>query len=149
MRPITVLLACQERTRLATCRRLLHGQKGIRVVGVARNGPDAIATARLHPRVLLLDLSLLRGNGIALLPILRRKSPRTRVILLTGRVAEARVLEGLAHGARGYLDQKMLRTFLPKAVRAVDAGEAWVPRKMVARIVDRLAPLASREAPRP
>jgi DNA-binding NarL/FixJ family response regulator len=61
------------------------------------------------------------------------------MILLTRRSSEAPILEVLCLGARGYLKETDISAFLPKAVRQVEAGEAWVPRKMVAKIVDRLA----------
>lgn len=52
-------------------------------------------------------------------------------------------MDALSHGAQGYLERKALRAFLPKAVRVVDAGEPWVPRKMVAKILARLARLTA------
>lgn len=141
MPPITVVIADREPASRAACLRLLQPEKGIRVVGEARDGPEVIAAAKRKPRLLLLDFRLARGNGVALLRALRQRSPRTKVILLTRRASEAQILDGLSHGARGYLDKEVLRTFLPKAVRVVDAGQAWVPRKMVAKILDRLARL--------
>jgi len=143
MPPITVVIADREKASRAACLRLLRPEKGIRVVGEARSGLEAIAVAKLRPRILLLDVHMAAGNGVALLRILRQKSPRTKVILLTHRASQARILDVLAHGARGYLDKKAFRTFLPKAVRLVDAGQAWVPRKMVAKILDRLAHLTA------
>ena len=143
MPPITVVIADREKASRAACLRLLRPEKGIRVVGEARSGLEAIAVTRLMPRILLLDVNMAAGNGVALLRILRQKSPRTKVILLTRRASEARILDVLSHGARGYLEKKVLRTFLPKAVRLVDAGQAWVPRKMVAKILDRLAHLTA------
>ena len=86
-----------------------------------------------------------RVAGGAVLAALLCRSPRTKVILLTTRTTEARILDTLSRGAWGYLEQEMLRTFLPKAVRAVDAGEVWVPRKMVGRILDRLASLTAQK----
>lgn len=144
MPPITVVIADPDRARRATCLRLLQGAKGIRVVGEARNGLEAIAAARRRPRILFLDLNLSRSNGVSLLPVFRQKSPQTRAILLVGRVSEAHLLDALSHGARGYLENKALHTFLVKAVRTVDAGEAWVPRKMVAKIMEHLVQLTTR-----
>ena len=138
--PITVLIAERQRADRAACLRLLETERGIRVVGEARSGLETIAsTGRLRPRILLLDLALARAEASPLIPALRQKSPQTKVILLTDGASEARTLEALAHGARGYLDRSVLAMFLARAVRVVDAGEAWVPRKMVARIMDRLA----------
>jgi DNA-binding NarL/FixJ family response regulator len=145
MPPISVVIADRERARRTACLRLLQHTKRFRVLGEARSSMEAIAAAKLRPRILLLDLSLSPGRSVVLLRVLRQKSPRTKVILLIGRASEARILEALSRGAQGYLEKKVLRAFLLKAVRVVDAGEAWVPRKMVAKIIDRLARLRSRE----
>jgi len=146
MSPITVLIADQNKARRAACVRLLQPEKGIRLVGRAQSGLEALsATAKLKPRILLLSLNLLKINTIAQLCFFRQKSPQTKVILLTRRASKARVLDALSYGTRGYIEEKVLRTFLPKAVRCVDAGEAWVPRKMVGRIIGRLARLSAHE----
>ena len=142
--PISVVIAERQRSDREACLRLLEAEGGIRVVGEARSGLETIScTGRFRPRVLLLDLALTRTQGSPLIPALRQKSPHTKVILLTDGASETRTLEALAHGARGYLDKALLTTFLVRAVRVVDAGEAWVPRKMVARIMDRLAGLTT------
>lgn len=145
MGPLTVVVAHRENASRKQCTRLLRPEKRIRVVAEARSGLEAVAiTARLRPRILLLDLNLAWINGFGLLPVLRQKSPETRVVLVTSRASDSRILEALSHGALGYLEKRALPTFLAKAVLAVDAGEAWVPRKMVARLVDRLAHLTLR-----
>lgn len=145
MRRITVVVAHRERASRERCFSLLQSDKRVRVVAEAQNGFTVIAvTAKLRPRILLLDFELSLISGFALLPVLRQKSPGTKVILLTTRAPESRILNALSHGATGYLEQKALGTFLAKAVRAVDAGEAWVPRRMVAKVVERLASLTLR-----
>jgi len=84
-------------------------------------------------------LNLFKGKKDHLVRALRQKSPRTKIILLTRRARENQILEALSHGALGYLKEKAINGFLVKAVRKVDAGEAWVPRKVVARIIECLA----------
>lgn len=149
MAAITVLLASATQTRRAACEQLLRGERGIRVVGKARTGLEAVAAAgRLRPDIVLLDVGLYSAHGAPLLKGLRLHSPETRVILLTRLDTQVRILEALSYGARGCLETRMLRRFLAKAVRAVAADEAWVPRKLVARILDRLARLASRPSRR-
>ena len=144
MPPLTVVIADAERTTRAACRRGLLSEKRIGVVREARNAMETIAAADLKPRILLLSLTALGGHGVSLLPIIRGKSPSTRVLLLTGRASEARILDALSHGAQGYLPRKILPDMLVRAVLAVDAGEAWVPRKMVGKIIERLARLTGR-----
>jgi DNA-binding NarL/FixJ family response regulator len=131
MPPITVVIAERGEADRSACLRLLEPEEGIEVVGEARSGLDVVmSTARLRPRILLLDLVLARAGRVPLIPVLRQSEDRT--------------LEALYHGARGYLDKSLVGKFLPRAVRVVDAGEAWVPRKMVSRIMDHLAGLTAR-----
>ena len=143
---ITILLAHHEKSTRNAYLRLLGPEKGIQVTAEARSGLEVIrATAQLHPHILLLDWNLSQRSGITLLRVLRRKSPRTKVIVLSHGVSEARILEALSHGALGYLEDKLVTPFLVKAVRLVGAGGVWVPRKMVPRIVSHLIRLAASE----
>jgi DNA-binding NarL/FixJ family response regulator len=141
---ITVLLAHRDKSIRSAYLRLLGPEKGIRVVAEARSGPEVIgATTRLHPQILLLDLNLSQGSGIALFRVLRQKSPRTKVIVLVHGASEARILKALSYGALGYLEDKLVTTLAVKAVRLVGAGGVWVPRKMIPRIVRHLIRLAA------
>lgn len=143
MSTITVVVADEEKERRAACLRLLAPEKGIRVVAEAGTAAETLGTARLAPRILLLDSKLAMGRGMVLLPIFRRSSPETKVIVLTGQSSRAALLEALAHGAYGYLNRRLLRAFLPKAVRKVDEGEPWVARKMLPRIIENLTRLGT------
>jgi len=149
MSSITVIVADREKERRATCLRLLAPEKGIRVIAETATAAETLEAARLSPRVLLVDSKLAMGKGFVLLPIFRRNSPETRVIVLTGQSSGAALLDALAHGASGYLNRRLLRAFLPKAVRKVDAGEPWVPRKMMPRIIECLMRLAAAPGGRP
>ena len=140
MHPITIVIAVREEARRMACLRFLQSEKRMRVVTETRSGFDAIAaTAKFKPSVLLLDGDMSREMGASLIPALRQKSPDSMVVLLVGRASEAPILDALSNGARGYLEDKELPNFLTKAVQAVDAGEAWVPRQMVAKIIAQLA----------
>ena len=137
---ITVVIADRQKTSRSLSMNTLQSEKGIAVVGVARNGLEAMmAAGGIKPRILLLNSNLLRGKGDPLLRALRQKSPRTKMILLTRRASETAILEVLSIGVRGYLKEIDISAFLPQAVRQVEAGEAWLPRKMELKIVDRLA----------
>ena len=137
MPPITVLVADHKKSGRAACLRLLQPEKGIQVVGEARSGLEAIgAAAKLKPNILLFHVNLFKGKKIDLLRALREKSPRTKAILLTVRPSDEKILEALSYGAQGYLKENAINTFLPKAVRMVNTGEAWLPRRMVAKIID-------------
>jgi two-component system nitrate/nitrite response regulator NarL len=138
---ITVFIAGIEKRTADHCLRLLRRARDIRVVGTARTAREAVAGASLKPQIVLFDLNINKKNAVPALMLIRAKSPRTKIILLTGRASDARILDAISQGARGYLGAALLRRFLVKAVRAVNAGESWVPRSMVVKIIDRLARL--------
>jgi DNA-binding NarL/FixJ family response regulator len=142
---INVLIADSDKRSRAVCVRTIHSVRGFRVVGEAATGLEAVsATAKLKPRVVLLDLELSSEFGASLISVLRHKSARTRVILLVGRASEERILEALSHGAVGCVTKKNIARFLPEALEAVSSGEAWMSRKLIPKIMDRLADFTAR-----
>jgi DNA-binding NarL/FixJ family response regulator len=144
MSSITVLIADDQQKNRTTCLDLLRDEKEIHVVGEARNGLEVITeVARLKPHILLLNFNLLKRKRIPFLQTLRLRSPKTKVILLTRRAHEATILEALSYGVWGYLRESLLTTFLPKMVNVVNSGQAWVPRKMVPKIIDHLVNLTT------
>lgn len=143
MPTITVVVADSDTRRLGDCMRLLRGTRGIKVVATGRSVREAVETTRHRPNIFLLDLKMTKASDAPAIPLIRAKSPKTRIILLTGNASGSRVLHGIAQGARGYLDVKMLHRFLTKAIRAVAAGESWVSRAMVATLIDQLAHLTA------
>ena len=137
MPPITVVIAEEEKERRATCQRILSAERGFRVVAEAGTASEILATARLSPRILLVDSKLALGSGLVLAKY-RRSSPNTRVIVLTGQSSAPALLDALAHGAHGVLNRRLLRALLTKAIRRVADGESWVPRKMIPKVVESL-----------
>jgi DNA-binding NarL/FixJ family response regulator len=144
----SVLVADRDAEDLAICQRILHPEKGIHIVGEARNDSEVIASAiELKPHVLLLDLnSLSQSKEASLLLLIRDKSPTTKMILLgDSSLSDDRVLKALSLGARGYLDKEVLDTYLARAIKAVAEGEVWIPRRMVTGILDLLINLTAQE----
>lgn len=143
MSQITVVVADEEKERRAACLRLLESEKGIRVVAEAATSAETLGSARFSPSILLLDSKLGMGRGVVLLPIFLRSSPSTKVIVLTGQSSVAALMDALSYGAQGYLTRRRLRAFLSKAVRKVADGEAWIPRKVLPKIIERVAQLGA------
>ena len=141
MSQITVVVADEEKERRAACLRLLEPEPGIRVVAEASTTAETLGSARFAPKILLVDSRLAMGRGVPLLPILRRNSPDTRVIVLTGQSSVAALLEALSNGAFGYLNRRRLRAFLPKAVlnfsiRLVEVREVFLAIRSVPQVDD-------------
>jgi two-component system, NarL family, invasion response regulator UvrY len=142
---VNILIADSDRKTRNAATRVIHSMRGMRIVGEAQSGLEAVsATARLKPRVVLLDLNLSSEFGASIVSVLRRKSARTRVILLVGRAPESRIMDALSHGAVGCVSKKDLERFLPEALVAVSSGEAWMSRRLIPKIMDRLAAFTAR-----
>ena len=79
---------------------------GLRVVGEAADGKEAIEKAQLlQPDVILLDLAMPAHTGLDALPTLRRVSPEARIIVFSG-FAEGLVAEQVIElGAVRYLEK--------------------------------------------
>ena len=142
---VGILIADRDKKTRNAATRVIQSLRGFRIVGEAQSGLEAVsATARLKPRVVLLDLKLSSEFGATLVSVLRRKSARTRVILLVGAAPESKIIEAMSHGAVGCVNKKDLARFLPEALVAVSSGEAWMSRKLIPKIMDRLAAFTAR-----
>ena len=75
-----------------------------------------------------------------MLKSLRIECPETLVVLLADESAqqEELIIQALARGARGYLNLEADPILILKAVHVIDRGEAWVPRKMLGKIMDKV-----------
>jgi DNA-binding NarL/FixJ family response regulator len=145
MQAISVVVADPEKERRAACLRRLFPEEGIRVVAEVGTPRETLGAARFLPRILLIDSSLAKGPGLALLQLFRRRSPHSRIIVLTGQTSRAALFDAITHGAHGCLNRRQIRAFLPKAVRKVDQGEPWFSRKMLPALIDAVAHLSAGE----
>jgi DNA-binding NarL/FixJ family response regulator len=119
-------------------RRLLEAEAGLKVIGEASDGNEAVKLARqLKPEILLLDLAMPRQPGLEALRELSHgdSSGPVRVILLTAAAEKNQVVEALQLGARGVVLKDSATQVLLKAIQTVMSGEYWVGRERVANMV--------------
>ncbi len=118
---------------------LLASEHDIRVVGEAENGLQALSMAEtLKPDVLLLDIRMPEADGLQVLPGLLERSPKTKVLILTGFLDYEFIATALQGGARGYLMKTSKLGELVRAIRAVHAGEIWAERKVLTELLEGL-----------
>src|SRR5213083_1286620 len=56
----------------------------LKIVGEAADGDEAVRKTReLGPDLVLMDISMPRMNGLAVTELLRKESPRTKVLILS------------------------------------------------------------------
>src|SRR5580700_1008599 len=98
----------------------VEGIPGYKVVGYAMDVASARELCRREqPALVVLDLALPRGNGLALLPELRAMSPHTRVIIFSGNLRAASIRSALLSGAHGLVEKTAPLEEFEQALRAV------------------------------
>src|SRR3982074_870445 len=79
-----ILVADDSESIRMVIRTFLEGHEGFEVCGEAANGADAIEKAKeLKPDLIILDLAMPRMNGAAAASVLKRRMPKTPIILFT------------------------------------------------------------------
>ncbi|NJD67854.1 MAG: response regulator transcription factor [candidate division NC10 bacterium] len=133
-----IVVTADERPSYEELCEQLKCSPDIELAGRACDGKEVIAAVgRLNPDILILDIDLLGIGGLELLPAVRWWSPDTKVIIHSSRAEEATIREAIELGARGYI-VKSDDIPMDKAIRAVQQGEVWVRRRLIAMIIDEL-----------
>jgi DNA-binding NarL/FixJ family response regulator len=85
-------------------RSLLESRPGWEVCGEAANSADAIEQARLlRPDVVVLDISMPGFSGLEAVPLIRKETPKSEVLILSRHEEQEIRLKALEAGARGYV----------------------------------------------
>ncbi len=106
---------------------LLGIQPDMHIVGEARTGPEAVATAlALQPNVVVMDISMPEMDGLEACLQIRKQLPATQVLILTMHESEEYFLKALRMGAAGYLVKKAAPHELQSAVRTVARGGVFL-----------------------
>ncbi|ARC58443.1 Response regulator protein VraR [Frondihabitans sp. 762G35] len=137
MSDITLLLVDDQDLIRAGMAMVLNATPGLRVVGEATNGGDAVArAAELRPEVILMDVRMPGLDGIEATRLITRDSPETRVIILTTFDLDEYAFGGLNAGASGFLLKDAPPADLVQAIRTVAGGEAIVSPRITQKMLE-------------
>ena len=124
--PIRVLIADDHAVVRQSLRYLLESQPGLLVIGEACNGREAVEMAeKLAPDVVLMDTIMPGLNGIEATYQIRRRLPKTKVLMLTGYMEDEHVAGALKAGASGYVVKSSDLDELLLGIQAVNRGNPY------------------------
>ena len=129
---------------------LLNAQPDIEVVGQAGDGFEALTLARdLCPDLILMDINMPICDGVEATRRIRaaRDIHQPRIVMLTIHDEDEMLFEAVRAGANGYLLKDMKSAPFLAAVRAVLVGEAALPPKLAASLLEEFARLPPRPRP--
>jgi DNA-binding NarL/FixJ family response regulator len=91
-----------------------------------------------EPLVLLLDYSFMQIETVSYIKALRAKCSHCKIIVIGDALSDKEVLNCLIAGAIGYQNLDRLREYASKLIEAINAGEAWITRRLTAKLLEKL-----------
>jgi two-component system response regulator NreC len=108
-------------------RALIGAQPDMVVLGEAASGPDAESGVKdTEPDVVLMDISMPGGGGLAAIAAIKRVRPKTRILVLTVHDELGYVRAAADAGAIGYVVKNAVDTELLAAIRAIAQGRTFM-----------------------
>ncbi len=136
MEPIRIVIAEDDSSTREALAELLGLTEGIRVVGVAADGNQAIGLTLDHaPDVLLTDIEMPGHTGISVTQRVKRVLPQLGVVVLTIFHDDANVFAAIKAGAMGYVLKDSPAEEIVEAIRAVARGESLLSSAIAARVL--------------
>ena len=117
----------------------LLGERGIRVIGEAGRGAQAVRQAsELHPDVVLMDLNMPGMPGVESTQRLTTAAPLVKVLVLTVAADEQHVMDALLAGACGYLLKEAPIAQIVEGIKAAARGESMISPRIASRLIRRV-----------
>ena len=103
---------------------------------------------RVKPEILLLDHELPQLEGARGIIRLRRLSPHTKIVMLSGPTSDEEEWAFFRAGVRGYCRDDIGSETLKTVVVAVQQGELWIRRTLTYRLLEQMGGASNRKIDR-
>jgi DNA-binding NarL/FixJ family response regulator len=114
---------------------LINIESDMEVVAEAADGAEAIELFdQYNPDLVLLDMHMPVKNGIETTKEIRSRFPASRILILTAFDGDEEIHRALQAGAQGYVFKNSSGKKLIPALRAVLAGQLWIPQEVASRL---------------
>ncbi len=114
---------------------MIGRQADMHVVAEASDGAEAVRLWREHrPDVCLVDLRMPGLDGVGVIGQVRALDPKARILILTTFDGDEDIYRGMRAGAKAYLLKDAPREQLLDCIRAVHAGNTYVPPNVAAKL---------------
>ena len=118
--PLRILIADDHDVMRDGTRGLIERQPGWEVCGLAATGREAVAQAiALQPDIVIMDMSMPELNGLDAAVQIRRRLPRTEILMFTAHETEELVREVFEAGAKSFIYKSDAHEFLVDAIQSL------------------------------
>jgi DNA-binding NarL/FixJ family response regulator len=137
-RPIRVLIVDDHEMFAESVARQLNAKHDLEVVARASSLDAGVREAeRTRPDVAIVDYLLPDGDGARATMEVLTVSPDTRVLMVTGAEDDSLVVSAIDAGCSGFLTKRAATAELVSAVRALAAGGAYIPSRLLGTVLSR------------
>ena len=128
------ILLADDHPMIRTALEVLLRDSDYDLIGMAGSADEALAEVeRLAPEILLLDLQMPGGGGMAVLRQLAAAESKVRVILLTAAIDDGSLMEAKALKVRGIVLKNSDPAYLLDCLDQVRHGRRWFDPELVQR----------------
>ncbi len=139
MKKIRVLIVDDHTVFAESLALVINMQRDMETVGTASTCASALESARqLQPDVVLLDVLLPDGDGIAVAEAIKRIQPTTKTVVLTSATEDEVLLRAIDVGVSGFITKHRAINDVIAAVRAAHAGEMLISPAILLGLLSRL-----------
>ena len=132
-----IIIADDHRILREGLRALLSSDQELEVVGEAEDGQQAIRVVeKFKPGLVLMDLSMPRMNGIDAIKEIKKRSPETKILVLTVHKTDEYILATLQAGADGYVLKDCTNVELRMAIKNVLSGKFFISPGISGKVIE-------------
>ena len=133
----TIVLADDHHIVRQGIRALLEVIPDFTIIGEVADGLEVTTLVEaLQPDILILDIVMPGLNGLDAIGIVKQRSSKTDVIILSMHANEAYVLQALRNGANGYVLKDASAEHLVEAIHTVLAGQNYLSPPLTERAIE-------------
>lgn len=124
---IRIVLADDHTVVRQGVKSLLQDGGDMSVIGEVEDGlAVADQVELLRPDVLVLDLVMPGLNGLEVIRQVKRRTPKTQIVVLSMHASESYIIEALRNGAAGYVIKDADAQHLIEAIHSVYRGKRYI-----------------------
>jgi DNA-binding NarL/FixJ family response regulator len=137
MQPYRILIADDHVLIRQMIKNTLEKLPSVQVVGEVADGLELLGHLKQSdPDMILLDITMPGMQGLEVLPKIKRKCPRVKVLILTMHKSKQHIARAFEAGADGYLLKENTLEDLVSAIEKIRNGESFASNLVLTRITE-------------
>jgi DNA-binding NarL/FixJ family response regulator len=128
---VRILIADDHDVMREGTRAVIERQPGWEVCGIATTGREAVDQAlALEPDVVVMDMSMPELNGLDAAVKIKRRLPRTEILIFTAHETDDLIREVFESGAKGFINKSEAHELLVQAIQSLSEHKPFFTTKV-------------------